>query len=110
MILRILRQVARRTGKHEKTVLKIKMIIKMKMMLLMIIKMKIKKVIMKVMKITMNRMVTTGNTECICCISLFRHTAGTTKKKHTTQPIPEFFFETRVARQRILPSPCSPNI
>ena len=69
----------------------------------MIIKMKINKVIMKVMKITMNRMVTTGNTECICCISLFRHTAGTTKKKHTTQPIPEFFFETRVARQRILP-------
>ena len=104
VILRILRQVARRTGKHEKTILKIKMIIKMKMMLLMIIKMKIKKVIMKVMKITMNRMVTTGNTECICCISLFRHTAGTTKKKHTTQAIPSVFFKLEwLVKESFLP-------
>lgn len=65
----------------------------MKMMLLMIIKMKIKKVIMKVMKITMNRMVTTGNTECICCISLFRHTAGTTKKNTPRNPSLSFFLK-----------------
>lgn len=52
------------------------------------------KVIMKVMKITMKskRMVTTGNTECICCISLFRHTAGTTKKQTPRNPSPELFF------------------
>ena len=68
------------------------------------------KAIMKVMKIEMNRMVIIASTECISCISLIRHTGGTKKHTARNQISEDLRVETRVIRQRIVPSPFGPNI